>query len=116
MPETTSKITLIADANGKLDPAQVYDALMGRIAPELVTAEIPKLQEMYKGETSQQRKARGERYKEAYTQYESILAQLTAGISNHARVQRREALSSAETDSRKEEEVEIAKMEKIFTQ
>ncbi|MDD3896323.1 MAG: hypothetical protein PHU04_00540 [Candidatus Peribacteraceae bacterium] len=116
MPEAISNITLVTDGNGKLDPVQVYDALMAQIDPELVTSEIPTLQEKYKGESSEQRKERGERYKKAYGQYESMLAQLTEGISDHTRTQRRGALASAEADSRKEEAAELEKMETLFIQ
>ena len=109
------EVTVTADANGKLDPASVYDALMGQIDPELVTSEIPKLTEKYKDETTKQRETRGERYQEAYKQYESMLTEFVVGLKEHTNTQRRKALASAEAESRKAEEGELQKMEELFT-
>jgi len=115
MSETPPNITLVADADGKLDPAEVYDALIGQIDPELVTSEIPKLKAKYKEETPEQRTTRGERYAAAYKEYESMLAQFVGGLKAHAGTQRREALVSAEAQSRKGEEEQLKNMEELFT-
>lgn len=112
---TNPEVTVTADANGKLDPASVYDALMGQIDPELVTSEIPKLTEKYKDETPEQRRDRAEHYNEAYEQYESMLTEFVGGLKEHANTQRRKALVSAEAESRKVEEGELQKMEELFT-
>jgi hypothetical protein len=47
-------------------PSFLYDALMEQIEPELTTERIAKLDEMYVGETEEEKKERGEYYKECF--------------------------------------------------
>lgn len=49
--------------------AEIYDGIMAAIEPELTTAQVALLEEKYKDETPEQKKARSERYAKAMEEY-----------------------------------------------
>ena len=85
---------------------EVYNGIMGRIEPELLTTVIPTLEEKYKGEAEAQRAARLERYKKAYEEYDRQYESWTLELKTLVTRARREALESAEKKEKvKEDEV-----------
>ena len=56
------------------DPDELYDTLMEKIEPELLSYNIPYVKEMAEADTPEERKARGERYTQAFAEYERQLA------------------------------------------
>ena len=54
--------------------AEIFDAIMVAIEPELTTAGSQGLEEKYKDETPEQKRVRGERYAKAFEEYEKRYA------------------------------------------
>ena len=59
---------------------EVYDGLMVDIEPELLSANIPHLDEPYVGESEEDRKKRYDRYTEAFAKYDEAFAKWEAGF------------------------------------
>ena len=108
-------VTLHLDANGKLDSREVYDVLMAQIEPDLVESMIPTLVEKYKGESSAEKKVRAERYEKAFVEFDAMLQNLVFGVNHEALAARKEALRSAEAESRAEDVQELEQMESLFS-
>lgn len=51
----------------------LYDSIMGKIEPELLTANLPKITELTQNETVEQRTLRAERYSRAFAAYDAAL-------------------------------------------
>jgi len=113
---STISVTVRTDTNGAINAQQFYDALMGQIDPELVTAAIPTLKTKYKTEKPADRAKREQRYRKAFARYRELLMQFSMGLKTHTRKSRAAALASAETRERQTEELELQKMEALFIQ
>lgn len=83
---------------------EVYNGIMGRIDPDLLTTVIPTLDAKYKGESESARTARLERYKKAYEEYDKQYAAWEQEVRALVARARREALQSAEKKERVKEE------------
>ncbi len=90
---------------------ELYNTLMGKIEPELTTAELPVLDARYKDETPEQSKARARRYEKAFAEYDrqlqSYMGDLQAKLKAHQRI----AMSSAELGAKAEEEEALTAIE-----
>lgn len=53
---------------------EIYDQIMGKIEPELMTAVLPTLKEKYKDETPEAAKVRAQRYQVAFAEYDKQYA------------------------------------------
>lgn len=53
----------------------IYNTIMGGILPELMIPIVYSLEEKYKDESPEERKARGQQYKEAYEKYDKQYAE-----------------------------------------
>lgn len=82
-----------------MDGNEVYDMLMAEIEPDLVTANLPTLQEKYKDETPEQTKVRGERYKAAFIEYKKRYAEYAAKQEQEVRDYGRHLIGSVEQKS-----------------
>jgi len=51
----------------------LYDSIMAKIEPELLTANLPKIKELTQRETVEQRTARAQRYSQAFAAYDAAL-------------------------------------------
>lgn len=99
-----------------LPPADdMYDTLMEKIEPELVSTVIPTLMEKYKDETPKQAKVRVDRYNKAFAEYEKQMNANMDQLDQQVSLYQRHALASAEQKSRMEEETELAELEKNFS-
>lgn len=91
--------------------AELYDQIMGPIEPELLTANIPHLDEQYTDEPPEDRAKRYERYTKAYAKYDEAYAAWHASFHQEVTVYRRDALKSAEQESKSEEVGLLAQLE-----
>lgn len=89
----------------------IYDALMGRIEPDLLTTNIPHLDEKYAGETTEEKAARYKRYEAAYAAYDAAFQQWIAELHVRAGGYRRDALRSAEQKDRQQEAAALSSLE-----
>lgn len=93
---------------------EVYDSIMGEIEPELLTANIPHLDEQYVNETEEDRAARYERYNTAYAAYDEAYAKWEADLNTLVTSYRHDALSSAEAQSKQDDETAMTQLEQSF--
>ncbi len=100
------------DQSGVLPTGEeIYDMLMGSINPELLTANIPHLDEKHAGETEEERKARYERYQRDFAKYDAAFKEWTKKVDTVAAKLLKYALKSAEAKSREEEAGQLANLE-----
>lgn len=83
--------------------SEIYDVLMAKIEPELVSTEIPKLISRYVSESAEDRAARAKRYEAAFMEYDRLFAAFMTGAEAQVASFRRRAFASAESQSREEE-------------
>jgi hypothetical protein len=76
---------------------------MADIEPDLLTVSITLLDAKYKDESAEERSARLARYEDAYTKYDMAFAVWTGQLKQLVTNYRRDALKSAESQSRTEE-------------
>jgi hypothetical protein len=89
----------------------IYDFLMAKIEPDLVSAAIPTLNAKYKNETPDQRKARGERYKTAFERYDTAYRAYMDGMKAGVTQFQHQALRSVESDDRTQEQANLESLE-----
>lgn len=90
---------------------ELYDQLMGSIEPELLTENIPHLDDKYTNESEDNRAKRYEHYTKSYEQYDEAFAAWHTNFHKKVTVYRREALRSAERESKTEEVPVLAQLE-----
>lgn len=95
--------------------AEVYDALMAGIEPDLVSTTIPTLDEKYAEETEEQKKSRYERYSAAFAAYDEAYAKWEQEMRGIVKDYRKNALQSAEADSRSADETMLTTLESQFS-
>jgi hypothetical protein len=81
----------------------LYDAIMGQIEPDLVTAELPKLPEKFAKDTPEEKEARSFRYKRAYEQYDLLFDELVEKPLKQVKRKRKNALTFIEKEAQKKE-------------
>ncbi|MFA7682375.1 MAG: hypothetical protein WCX61_05085 [Candidatus Peribacteraceae bacterium] len=90
---------------------EIYDGLMGKIEPELLTANLPMLEEQSAHDTPEQKEERMQRYQKAFEeydrQYQEYIQELTAAVENYKRT----ALKSMENQDRTEEANTLSNLE-----
>jgi hypothetical protein len=91
---------------------ELYDALMSKIEPDLVTSSLPLLNQTYKDETPEQAAARSARYETAFIEYEKQLDAYLGHLEIQVHHYRQQALASAEHDERSQENIELSNIEK----
>lgn len=94
---------------------EVYNGIMGRIDPDLLTTVIPTLEEKYKGESEAERTDRLERYKKAYEEYDKQYAAWEQELRMLVARARREALQTAEKKERVIEEQLLQNLDSQMT-
>lgn len=105
------KQKLVMDEHTSLTGAQIYDALMADIEPELLTANIPLLDETYATETVAERAKRLKRYERAYAAYDKAYASWREELDTLMHEYKRESLRSAEGKEREREQDLLRKLE-----
>lgn len=85
---------------GDLRLEELYDVIMENIEPDLTSKNIGTLDEKYKDETPEQKKARGLRYAEAFALFEQAFAAMTHAWEEGMGAYRQDALAiSRKTDA-----------------
>lgn len=114
---TDPQATQTADqAHAAIFPSgeEVYDGLMAQIEPELLSANIPHLDEAYPSETEEEKKARYDRYSAAFVKYDEMYAEWEKNLNEIVTDYRKDALTSAETESKQEDASALAQLEQNF--
>ena len=75
---------------------EIYNQLMAKIEPVLMTSEIPSLQERYKDETPEQKDARTKRYDAAFAEYEKQYAQYATELQDTFKAFKKEAVKESQ--------------------
>jgi hypothetical protein len=94
---------------------EVYDEIMRGIDVELTSDQIPLLAEKYKDESKDDRVKRVERYNKAFASFDIIAAQHEKNVQKEKNVYRKQALASAEAESRVEESKKLQQLESQFS-
>ncbi|MDD4628446.1 MAG: hypothetical protein PHE68_03580 [Candidatus Peribacteraceae bacterium] len=81
----------------------LYDAIMGQIEPDLVTAELPKLPEKFSKDTPEEKAARSERYKRAYEQYDLLFDELVEKPLKQVKTKRKNTMAFIENATGRKE-------------
>ena len=58
----------------------LYDQIMGQIEPDLLSDQIPLLEEKYKTETAEERKNRTDAYAKAFHIFDEVFKEMASGI------------------------------------
>ena len=90
---------------------ELYNALMQRILPELMIPEVHELNERYKDESEEERKARGLRYKEAFEEYNKQYKEYIDSKNAEMNAFNRDLGAYIESVYRKDEEKEMSDLE-----
>lgn len=90
---------------------ELYNFLMKDIEADLLTDQLPLLDEKYKSETPDQAAARAQRYDKAFAEYEKRLAAYMAELNAKVREYQRTAMQSIEGQERAEEEKKLDGLE-----
>jgi hypothetical protein len=108
------------DTNTQIDPpmppavlsgAALYDAIMGQIEPELVSANLPFAADAFAQETAEQRAERARRYQAAFDEYDRRFEMHITQWDEQLRTYKRHAMSYIEGQARGEDNNEIASIE-----
>ena len=94
---------------------EIYDALMADIEPDLITTNLPHLDEKYAGETPEQKAARMARYEAAYARYDAVFTEWLANLKGVVNDTRHQALVTAEEKDRGDEQATLDKIMQSFT-
>lgn len=78
---------------------QLYDALMILIEPELISANIPLLEEKYKNESPVERAARMQKYQKAMEEYDKRYSALIAALNADVAKMKRDGIAAIEKKS-----------------
>ena len=90
---------------------EIYDSIMREIEPELLSTELPNLDEMYKDDTPAQAKERAERYIRAMEEYEKRYAQYRQDQEAHTRAFKLGAIHCVEQKAAGDEQAKMQSLE-----
>ena len=90
---------------------EIYDSIMQKIEPELVSAVIPTLKEKYKDETPEAKEARKKRYNNAFAKYQKEFKAYMEKIHEESHKYVLDLRNSMEEKSRAKEEDELSSLE-----
>lgn len=90
---------------------QLYDMLMRDIEPDLLSYNIPKLEEYYAGETAEENQARKERYQKAYAEFDRVFQAFMNEVQEDVRNTKRASLEKKEQSAREAETDDLESLE-----
>ncbi len=91
---------------------QLYNALMLEIEPELMTDMVPELEEIYAGETDEERKERGDRYAAAFELFAERFSKILDLWKEELHKFKEKALAEFQKKSTKEDAKHMADIER----
>lgn len=95
--------------------SEVYDAIMGKIEPELVSGNLPLLAEKYRDEPEKERLARMQRYKAAFTKYDEVYDRWLSKMRTAVKAKRLDAFKKAEVKVKQQDETALQDLEAQFS-
>lgn len=90
---------------------EIYDGLMRKIEPELLTKNLKTLDAPYKKETEAARTARYKRYSKAFTGYKKAFKAWSATFKRAVNAYKRSSVKAAEQAAKSEEETMMSNLE-----
>jgi hypothetical protein len=93
---------------------EIYDALMGGIEPELVSANMALLEEKYKNETAEEKEVRQERYQKAFEAYDKAYKEWISDLSAAVEAKKKDAYKVAEEQTKNADEAVLGDIESQF--
>lgn len=93
----------------------IYDALMSKIEMDLITVNLPRLAEKYKGESAEDRAQRFKRYEKAYALYDEAFAIWIGTFHAEVEQYRRTVLKMAEEKDREGETNAFEELEQALS-
>jgi len=93
---------------------ELYNTLMADIEADLLTQNIPNLNQKYAGETKEQNAERLERYRRAYEKYDEAFASWMQKFDHLVNQYRKEALKMQETESLATDSARMNAIEREF--
>jgi len=93
---------------------EIYDGIMGKIDPELLFDNLPKLKEQYAEETPEQKKRRAARYNKAFAEYDKQFAAYMAELHGKVTQFRKQAIVELEFRDRKDDDNKMQEIESFF--
>lgn len=91
--------------------AEIYDAIMGRIEPELLRANLKKLDAPYKDETPAQKKKRYARYSKAFALYRTAFKAWSERLKRAIRKYQKTFTKVIESANRTKEDKALSDLE-----
>lgn len=116
MPSDDTKTKTGDDAKIPVPPAilsgeEIYDMLMEKIEPELMSKQKDLLAERYKNETPEENTLRGKRYAAALAEYDRQYAEYCAKMEHDVSVFKRTVTSGTETRVTSREKDNLSSLE-----
>ena len=106
MPNTHTQGTTGDSGQSQQTPQWLYDEIMLQIEPDLVTDQIPLLEERYKDEPENERQARMERYDRAFDAFDTELQNFSDEL--YARMEEDKAAIQSTRDMAEQDEKKSA--------
>ena len=94
---------------------ELYDLLMAKIEPDLVSTALPTLDEKYKNETPAEAEARKKRYEAAFAEYEKQFKQYVQDWDVQMHAFKHAVVSSLEQASRDDENTAMGDLESAIS-
>lgn len=96
---------------------EIYDGIMSQIEPDLVTDQLPLLDQKYPNENPEDKAKRMERYKVAFAEYDKKYREYVDQLHQWLHNFKKTSVAHIETERRAEESVQMAALEStILTQ
>ncbi|OGJ56223.1 hypothetical protein A3D88_03030 [Candidatus Peribacteria bacterium RIFCSPHIGHO2_02_FULL_52_16] len=89
----------------------LYDEIMASIEPDLLTKNIPLLEERYKGETEEQKKMRQEHYQVAFLIFDRVAADLEKEMKADVTLWKKQMAALANAEISVEEQSQLTQLE-----
>ena len=101
----------MSDAPKILSGQEIYDLLMSKIEPELVTDSLLTLEERFKDEPEEEKKKRLARYQEAFKEYNKIYKEYMSNLTKEVEVYSREEMERLEQQNDEREQEALTSLE-----
>jgi hypothetical protein len=95
---------------------ELFDAIMGRIEPELTSTAAAQVAEKYKSETAEERKVRMQRYELAFERYDQAYEGYIATLHTQVGRYRQESFQHVELKDRNQEQGVLDQLSNMFLQ
>ncbi len=103
MPNTSFPARPVLPKNG----TELYDSIMSKIEPELVSSEIPLLEQKYGFETEGLKRVRLDRYRDAFQKYDEAYQVYLAQLRQQIKQYKVDAFAWAEAEATINEDTQM---------